>query len=341
MFFTKRLNMKLPLYTFFILLFSTATVLSQTYTTSSNGNIESSSTWMNGMIPPFVKISNDIIEVPVGVTLMVNHELTTIRNEVINRGAYFYNNSADASPTINWRNFGDMTLGGAGWATQTAYFINEESGRMLFLEPWLFCHHLGCGSQNYGTMYVNFCVSNPCATDADSGFTNKKTGKMYLCEEGYLENNWYNVSIGQTEYLTFTNEGEIFSHSSPGIYSNGVPPWGAQGTYDGNPIVFDTDLEGTSACLSELPELSTAISNVAHNYKIEFFPNPSKGDFSIKTNGGFDELRIANLYGQLVFWKQIQDSTDIQLSLNESGLFVTHFLKEGEVVASKKIVITQ
>ena len=89
---------------------------SQTFNTVSSGDIESASTWQNGEVPPFNIVSNDVIEIPFGVILNVTDDLSTSRNEVVNRGEI---SLTEDTPVVNWRNFGNMTLNSPGSVSYT------------------------------------------------------------------------------------------------------------------------------------------------------------------------------------------------------------------------------
>ena len=309
-------------------------IFSQVYMTTSSGDLESSSTWVNNSLPPFNILSDDTIEVPEEIELIVQHNVSTIRNEVVNRGSFKYELYTEEIPTINWRNFGQMTLGGGGWAIMDNYFINEPSGTMLFKDPTIYCHHLGCGSENYGTIYVNGCTSNPCAANEDSGFVNKESGEIIICDMGYIENNWFNVGFASN--LKITNEGLIRSHTaSYGVVSDGSPPWGAQGTYLGNDIIIDETIQ----CNDNLDEVSTSTNSSFFYKSISIYPNPNNGVLYLKSDVEIDEIQIINQFGKRI--SVLKSNLAIhKLDLNyANGIYILNFIHRGTVINSEKIIL--
>ena len=83
---------------------------------------------------------------------------------------------------------------------------------------------------------------------------------------------------------------------------------------------------------SSIEELETA-------YGIQVFPNPSNGDFTVESAGNIG-LNIYRSDGGLVFHKEILSSPE-RITLQESGLYLMHFILENERVIHYSLVVNK
>lgn len=313
--------------------------IGQTYTTIAAGDIESSQTWQNGEVPPFV-IIGDQLEIPIDVELKIFHEMSSTKSEVVNRGKVHivYNEYDD--PTIFWRNFGNIDF--SGWAPDTGKFINEPTGQILFRANSIYCQHIGCGSENYGTIYVNICVSNICAYDSTSRFINHEGAEIIICETGYLENYWRLPGAGNIDNLVFINNGTIRADDdSP---SGGIINWGndffnnmpnSMGTYEGAIPTVEPEI----ACIWDLPDIMTSIEVPDDQKRVSVFPNPSIGNIFIDTALEFDQVNVINSVGQIEKTLTYDDTrSEINLNL-PTGVYLLQFQKKSKIITNTKVII--
>lgn len=320
--------------------------IGQTYTTTSAGDIESPSTWQNGEVPPF-NIIDDVLEIPDSLTLYINDGLSTSKSEIVNRGVVNISLSDSDYPSLNWRNFGNLTIGGAGWGITNTYFINEESGKMLFQAPGLFCHHLGCGSENYGLMYIKGCTSNMCGGE-DGHFINHETGIINICDSGYLENYWYVPNVGSSpnvSNLGIQNDGTIALQNSTNlIYSEGNDYFNnnpnSMGFLEGNGPTNHPDI----VCVAVLPALENdppepPTSIELTDSQMTIYPNPSQGNITINTNTTYDKVRLTDVSGRTVYEASFQ-ANNIHPNLAE-GIYLIHLINNEKIIAQEKLLIVK
>ncbi len=313
----------------------------QSFNTISSGDIENAQTWENGMLPPFIVDGNNL-EIPSHVELNIYHELSTTKSEVINKGIVHISYDEYDNPTIHWRNFGNMDF--TGWSPDLGSFINEQSGKVLFLHNFSFCQHTGCGSENFGTMYVNTCLSNICAYDSASRFINHKGAEIIICEDGYIENYWRLPSAGSIENLVFINNGIIRSDEdspSQGFINSGNDFFNnnpnSMGTFTGNDLVTEPQID----CISELPDIKTVMTSQTSIQEVKIFPNPSTGMLFIDSSLKFDNLNIINSLGQIEKSVSFQDAQNgLNLDL-KTGVFIIQLIKDSTVLVNKKIVFIE
>jgi len=309
------------------LLCCAASLFGQSYSTISDGDIEAPGTWSNGVVPPFNSISPDTLEVPAGITVLINHLVSSTRDEVINRGHVI---SIAEEHYLNWRNYSDFTLANS-WNYRNYYFINEASGYMLFGNSGPSCHHFGCGSENFGQIYIHLCTSNMCAIDSTSGLVNHPGGEIHICnldfQTGFcrLENNWTAVPWNNLGSLYLKNYGliEAQTDNPPAI------AYGA-GNYVGNALVVNPQM----ACVMSLPVGTTGQEEFGITLLITVYPNPSRGTVNIETDAIYDQVQLYDVRGKLI----VEAGNDPQLVLDlEDGFYIMNFLRDGQIIKSKNV----
>lgn len=327
------------LYTWFILLFPII-LSAQTYNTIAEGDIESPQVWQNGNIPPF-QFSGTSLEIPSTLILNINHEISTTKSDIINRGVVNIIYDEYDDPSACWINFGNMEL--TGWSPDRAKFINQPSGQILFLSNGSFCQHTGCGSENYGTIYVNTCLSNICAYDSSSRFINHENARILLCEDGYIENYWRLPNAGSLDNLSIINNGAIIyddSWATVPVYNlgndffNGNP--NSMGMFTGNNPYDSLGID----CLSQLPDLTTSIEYVKDETYLNIFPNPTRSTLNIQSDVIVDLMKILNTEGKLVLTQNIE-KLNSKIALNiPDGIYFIQFHLANKKVTTEKIIVS-
>ncbi|MCX6197778.1 MAG: T9SS type A sorting domain-containing protein [Bacteroidetes bacterium] len=93
------------------------------------------------------------------------------------------------------------------------------------------------------------------------------------------------------------------------------------------------------------PEATTGIIQTQNENTFSLFPNPAKGDVTVKTNSnGYcdQEIAITNVSGQVVLKTVFQnESTTIKLSLLATGNYCATLSENGKVIGTKKLVLVK
>jgi len=116
--------------------------------------------------------------------------------------------------------------------------------------------------------------------------------------------------------------------------------WGDE--YTGNQAV----LNGISYSIQL--DVSTSMENIADNNKIQIFPNPSQGDFTLEIGSmsGNTELYQMEIYssiGQLVYKEQVETNANIKMQMHlpnlSDGVYFVHLISQDNIVYRTKVVI--
>ncbi|MDZ4681101.1 MAG: T9SS type A sorting domain-containing protein [Saprospiraceae bacterium] len=113
------------------------------------------------------------------------------------------------------------------------------------------------------------------------------------------------------------------------------------GVYDGNAWVMKLDENGcflSNECQENNIIVSAANLPILPQQEIGLYPNPASGTLHIALPEGIPELEVAvyDLAGKLMQRQMVSNET--ALPLNQQGVFILAFFREGVWVATKKIV---
>lgn len=107
---------------------------------------------------------------------------------------------------------------------------------------------------------------------------------------------------------------------------------------------YSVEVSDINACIGSdsvlvSVDICSSIEELEKAYGIQVFPNPSNGDFTVESAGNIG-LNIYRSDGGLVFHKEILSSSE-RITLQESGLYLMHFILENERVIHYSLVVNK
>ncbi len=91
------------------------------------------------------------------------------------------------------------------------------------------------------------------------------------------------------------------------------------------------------------PAAPNGIADFGKQIEMDVYPNPSKGIVNVRydqTISGNVEITVLDVRGQLVAKKSVSNSDDAFISISTNGLYMVNLIVDGEVMASKRVVIS-
>lgn len=104
---------------------------------------------------------------------------------------------------------------------------------------------------------------------------------------------------------------------------------------DGTIIDKSTPVQVTGLCT-----IATGIAENTIESKVSVFPNPSNGNFSIKSETTISKVEIVNMLGEKIYSAQLNsDNATIDLSKQAKGFYIYQLKSETNVLKTGKIIV--
>jgi hypothetical protein len=98
------------------------------------------------------------------------------------------------------------------------------------------------------------------------------------------------------------------------------------------------DCQGSDSILVNI-DVCSSIDDLVNDHGIQVYPNPSSGSFTISSENSID-VNIYRSDGGLVFQKEDLSGNEL-ITLQESGMYVIHFILENEGVVMYSLIVNK
>lgn len=219
---------------------------------------------------------------------------------------YGPNSSSTAIPAPNGTN-------------DTLTIVNGQVGDVYYLKDSMNTAN-GC----YGKDSVTLQITNPAWVNysgTHAGLIND-TGTIYLCQGDTLV-----LKAGGVSTFTWSSgvtDGTAFYPTSSGTYT--LAAVSSPGCTDS--VIVHTVVQ---------PCGTTGVSSNAMKNELDIYPNPSRGNFTVRAKNKIDEIRISDMTGRIVYECR-PGSLTAPLQLESDGIYFVQVRSENKLSNLKLVV---